>query len=109
MFMLKKMLETISKNQVIGPDLLHDDFLFVDDFSMETKEEWLATTRKSVDEGIDVSKWKIGETIETNVMICYGFYAIISIYKGYMIFYSDTKAKENSWSCNDSKTRWTKP
>ena len=58
---------------MIGPDLLHDDFIFVDDFCMETKEEWLATTQKSVDEGIDVSKWKIRETVETNVMICYGF------------------------------------
>ena len=73
MFMLKKMLEAISKNEMIGPDLLHDDFIFVDDFSMETKEEWLATTQKSVDEGIDVSKWKIGETVETNDMICYEF------------------------------------
>ena len=90
MFILKKMLEAISKNQMIGPDLLHDDFIFVDDFSMETKEEWLATTRKSVDEGIDVSKWKIGETIETNVMIYYGFlrdnqhlYRIYDILFGY--------------------------
>ena len=55
MFMLKKMLETISKNQMIGPDLLHDDFLFVDDFSMETKEEWLSTIQKLMDDSMDFS------------------------------------------------------
>jgi hypothetical protein len=73
MFMLKKMLEAISKNQMIGPDLLHDDFIFVDDFSMETKEEWLATTQKLMDDGMDFSQLKIGETVETNDMICFEF------------------------------------
>ena len=84
------MLEAISKNQMIKPDLLHDDFIFVDDFSMETKEEWLAITRKSVDGGIDVSKWKIGQSVETNDMICdeflresWYFYRIYDILFGY--------------------------
>jgi hypothetical protein len=72
MFMLKKMLDAISKNELM-PDLLHDDFIFVDDFAMETKEDWLITSQKQIDEGMDFSKLKIGETVETNDMICWEF------------------------------------
>ena len=49
MFMLKKMLDEIRKNELM-PDLLHDDFIFVDDFAMETKEDWLIASREQFDD-----------------------------------------------------------
>jgi hypothetical protein len=37
---------------------------------METKDDWQITSQKQIDEGMDFSKLKIGETAETNDMIC---------------------------------------
>lgn len=72
MFMIKKMLDAISENELM-PDLLRADFIFVDDFAMETKDDWQITSQKQIDEGMDFSKLKIGETAETNDMICWEF------------------------------------
>ena len=79
MFMIKKMLDAISENELM-PDLLRADFIFVDDFAMETKEDWLITSQKQIDEGMDFSKLKIGETVETNDMISWEFYATKSVW-----------------------------
>ena len=67
MFMLKKMLDAIRKNELM-PDLLHDDFIFVDDFAMETKEDWLIASREQFDDWMDFRKLKIVETVEASDM-----------------------------------------
>ena len=66
---LAKFAEAISnKNMGLLESLLHDEFLFVEETTLETKEEWLKETRKLLDDGrIDPSKHDI--TAKTNAVI----------------------------------------
>ena len=60
---LAKFAEGISnKDMGLLESLLHDEFLFVEETTLETKEEWLRETRKMLNDGrIDASKHDITE------------------------------------------------
>ena len=67
---LAKFAEGISnKDMGLLESLLHDEFLFVEETTLETKEEWLRETRKMLDDGrIDASKHDITAKFETKDM-----------------------------------------
>ena len=68
--LLKKFIEGITnKDLPLLESLLHEDMLFVQETTLETKEEWMKDTKEQFENGmLDATKMEVTEKFETKDM-----------------------------------------
>ena len=70
---LEKFIEGITNQDLaLLESLLHEDMLFVQETTLETKEEWMKDTKEQFENGmLDATKMEVTEKFETKYMRAY--------------------------------------
>ena len=88
MSVLEKFIEGMTNQDLpLLESLLHEDMFFVQDTTMETKEEWMKDTKEQFANGnFDATKMEISEKFETKDM---GALEVTVIEDGHLIRFSN--------------------
>ena len=88
MSVLEKFIEGMSNQDLpLLESILHEDMFFVQDTTMETKEEWMKDTKEQFANGnFDATKMEISEKFETKDM---GALEVTLIEDGHLIKFSN--------------------
>ena len=88
MSVLEKFIEGMTNQDLpLLESLLHEDMFFVQDTTMETKEEWIKDTKEQFANGnFDATKMEISEKFETKDM---GALEVTLIEDGHLIRFSN--------------------
>ena len=88
MSILEKFIEGMTNQDLpLLESLLHEDMFFVQDTTMETKEEWMKDTKEQFANGnFDATKMEISEKFETKDM---GALEVTVIEDGHLIRFSN--------------------
>ena len=88
MSVLEKFIEGMTNQDLpLLESLLHEDMFFVQDTTMETKEEWMKDTKEQFANGnFDATKMEISEKFETKDM---GALEVTLIEDGHLIRFSN--------------------
>jgi len=86
--LLEKFIEGITnKDLPLLESLLHEDMLFVQETTLETKEEWMKDTKEQFENGmLDATKMEVTEKFETKDM---GALEVTMKEDGYLVRFSN--------------------